>query len=67
MKEESISSVLSVWLKRATGLAPWNSSMFGTATVPNLVERLLEHKKDLQAMLLILHLSANDIRAATIK
>lgn len=40
MKEESISRVLSVWLKRAMGLAPWNRRMLGTATVPNLVERL---------------------------
>lgn len=44
MKEVSISSVLSVWLKRAMGLAPWNSRMLGTATVPNLVERLLKGK-----------------------
>lgn len=42
MKEVSVSSVLSVWLKRAMGLAPWNSRMLGTATVPNLVERLVE-------------------------
>lgn len=41
MKEVSVSSVLSVWLKRAMGLAPWNSRMLGTATVPNLVERLV--------------------------
>lgn len=42
MKEVSVSSVLSVWLNRAIGLAPWNSRMLGTATVPNLVERLEE-------------------------
>lgn len=42
MKEVSVSRVLSVWLKRAMGLAPWNSRMLGTATVPNLVERLVE-------------------------
>lgn len=42
MKEVSVSSVLSVWLKRAMGLAPWKSRMLGTATVPNLVERLVE-------------------------
>lgn len=40
MKEVNVSSVLSVWLKRAMGLAPWKRSMLGTATVPNLVERL---------------------------
>lgn len=39
-----MSSVLSVWLKRAMGLAPWNSRMLGTATVPNLVERLVEDR-----------------------
>lgn len=42
MKDVSVSSVLSVWLKRAMGLAPWKSRMLGTATVPNLVERLVE-------------------------
>lgn len=65
MKEESISSVLSVWLKRATGLAPWNSSMLGTATVPNLVERLLKDKTDLQKRLSIWTLYHND--TATLK
>lgn len=40
MKDVRVSSVRSVWLKRAIGLAPWNRRMLGTATVPNLVERL---------------------------
>lgn len=44
MKVLSVSNVLSVWLKRAIGLAPWNRRMLGTATVPNLVERLVDSK-----------------------
>lgn len=46
IKELSVSSVLSVWLKRAMGLAPWNNRMLGTATVPNLVERLAEDENN---------------------
>lgn len=41
MKTFSVSNVRSVWLNLAIGLAPWNNKMLGTATVPNLVERLL--------------------------
>lgn len=41
MKIFSVSSVRSVWLNLAIGFAPWNNRMLGTATVPNLVERLL--------------------------
>lgn len=44
MKAVSISSVLSVWLKRAIGLAPWNSKMLGTATVPKRVDKLHTQK-----------------------
>ena len=47
MKIFSVSNVLSVWLNLAIGLAPWNNKMFGTATVPNLVERLQERKPEL--------------------
>lgn len=44
MKIFSVSNVRSVWLNLAIGLAPWNNKMLGTATVPNLVERLQERE-----------------------
>lgn len=44
IKAVSVSSVLSVWLKRAIGLAPWNSKMLGTATVPKRVDKLHTQK-----------------------
>ena len=47
MKIFSVSNVRSVWLNLAIGLAPWNNKMLGTATVPNLVERLQERKPEL--------------------
>lgn len=44
MKAIRVSSVLSVWLKRAIGLVPWNSKMLGTATVPKRVDKLHTQK-----------------------
>lgn len=49
MKSFSVSSVLSVWLNLAIGLAPWKRRILGTATVPNRVDKL-ENIKHIQAM-----------------
>lgn len=49
MKSFSVSSVLSVWLNLAIGLAPWKRRILGTATVPNRVDKL-ENTKHKQAM-----------------
>lgn len=49
MKSFSVSSVLSVWLNLAIGLAPWKRRILGTATVPNRVDKL-ENIKHIQGM-----------------